>query len=175
MKEKTKTFVPGFVDGLVGLDKNCCALAVNGHGGVVVEDVSALSEVPVPPNLEKSLTPQVWRHLSKITTATALNNYRSLANTLQTDDLSSGLKAKLLMPRICFFVNCPDLRLKDSTYWHHDHVYQCSLFIERTVKAQLLLDSPSVSQCLYLKEKEIYLVHWKTLYISNSFWIWTRQ
>ena len=45
----------GFVDGLVGLDENSCALALHCNGGEVVEDVASLCEVTVPPHLQMGL------------------------------------------------------------------------------------------------------------------------
>lgn len=48
----------GFVDGLVGLDEDGCALALHCDGGVVVEDVASFCEVAVPPHLEVGLAPQ---------------------------------------------------------------------------------------------------------------------
>lgn len=49
------TFMFGFVDGLVSLDEDSCALALHCDGGVVVEDVASLCEVTVPPHLQMSL------------------------------------------------------------------------------------------------------------------------
>lgn len=49
------TFMFGFVDRLVGLDEDSCAFALHCDGGVVVEDVAALREVPVPPHLQMGL------------------------------------------------------------------------------------------------------------------------
>lgn len=46
----------GFVDGLVGLDEDGSALALDCHSGVVVEDVASICEVTVPPHLQMSLT-----------------------------------------------------------------------------------------------------------------------
>lgn len=45
----------GFVDGLVSLDEDSCALALHRDGGIVVEDVAFLCEVTVPPHLQMSL------------------------------------------------------------------------------------------------------------------------
>lgn len=47
----------GFVDGLVGLDEDSCALALHCDSGVVVEDVASFCEVTVPPHLEMGLAP----------------------------------------------------------------------------------------------------------------------
>lgn len=45
------TFMFGFVDRLVSLDEDSCALALHCDGGEVVEDVASLCEVTVPPHL----------------------------------------------------------------------------------------------------------------------------
>lgn len=51
------TFMFGFVDGLVGLDEDSCALALHCDSGVVVEDVASFCEVTVPPHLQMGLAP----------------------------------------------------------------------------------------------------------------------
>lgn len=48
----------GLVDGLVGLDEDGRAFALHRHGGVVVEDVAPLCEVPVPPHFQVGLASQ---------------------------------------------------------------------------------------------------------------------
>ena len=53
-----ETFVFGFVEGLVGLDEHGSALALHRDGGVVVEDVAALLQVTVSPDLEVGLASQ---------------------------------------------------------------------------------------------------------------------
>ena len=45
------TFLFGFVDGFVSLDEDSCALALHSDSGVVVENVTSLCEVTVPPDL----------------------------------------------------------------------------------------------------------------------------
>ena len=45
----------GFVNGLVSLDKDSCGLAVQGDCGVVMEDVTSLCEVTVPPHFQVGL------------------------------------------------------------------------------------------------------------------------
>lgn len=49
------TFMRGFVDRLVCLDKDSCALALHCDGGVVMEDVTSLCKVTVPPHLQMGL------------------------------------------------------------------------------------------------------------------------
>lgn len=48
----------GFVDGFVSLDEDSSALALHSDGGVVVENVTSLCEVTVPPHLQMGLTSQ---------------------------------------------------------------------------------------------------------------------
>lgn len=53
----------GLVDWLIRLDEDCCALAVHSDSGVVVEDISPLSNVAIPPHLQMGLTSQTRRDL----------------------------------------------------------------------------------------------------------------
>lgn len=60
---KAETFLFGLVDWLIRLDEDCCALAVHSDSGVVVEDISPLSNVAIPPHLQMGLTSQTRRDL----------------------------------------------------------------------------------------------------------------
>lgn len=48
----------GLVDGLVGLDEDSRARALHGDGGEVVENVTSLCKMAVPPHFQMSLTSQ---------------------------------------------------------------------------------------------------------------------